>query len=121
MKIPNNVSESVKRLNPHLYPALGGLASQEPQSTPAQTLVRPSAQPKKRKRSVDAVITLIACRRRLLDDDNNTASFKPLRDQIAETIGIDDGDNRIRFEHEQIETRGRQGTIVKVERNNQHD
>lgn len=35
---------------------------------------------------------------RLLDDDNNTASFKAIRDHIARYFGIDDGDkSRIRF------------------------
>lgn len=117
-QLPQNASEAVRRLNPHLWPGrppLGGVETSQPKSTPAQALARGSSRPQKRKGSVDAIITLVACRHRLLDSDNNAASFKPLRDAVAETIGIDDGSNRIRWEHEQIETKGEQGVIVKLQ------
>lgn len=61
------------------------------------------------------IVHLHAIRRRLLDDDNATAACKPLRDAIAESLGIDDGDSRIRWEYSQSETKGEQGVIVKIE------
>lgn len=93
---------------------MGGLEAHQPESTP-QALVKAPRKSKCRSGGAHVVVTLIANRRRILDDDNNVASFKPLRDAIAEAIGIDDGDRRIRFECGQIETRGRQGVIVKIE------
>ena len=62
------------------------------------------------------VVSLISCRRRELDDDGNVAALKPLRDAIAESLGLDDADKRIRFEYGQLETRTEQGVIVKISR-----
>lgn len=59
------------------------------------------------------VVTMLSCRRRLLDDDNLAAGFKPLRDAIAETLGIDDGDPRVRWEPRQIEST-KEETIVRI-------
>ena len=60
-------------------------------------------------------VSLIVCSRRELDDDNLRGSLKPLRDAIADTLGIDDGDKRIRFEYGWHETKGEEGVMVKVE------
>lgn len=38
------------------------------------------------------VVTLTRCGPRTLDDDNLRGAFKAIRDQIAEELGIDDGD-----------------------------
>ena len=66
-----------------------------------------------------ARITLIACRRRLLDDDNLTASLKFLRDAVADSLlpGMYAGraDAFFAWECSQVETRGQEGTIVKIE------
>ena len=70
----------------------------------------------KGKGSVAIVVSLISCRRRELDDDGNVAALKPLRDAIAESLGLDDADKRIRFEYGQLETRTEQGVIVKISR-----
>jgi len=59
------------------------------------------------------VVTMLSCRRRLLDDDNLAAGFKPLRDAIAQTLGIDDSDPRVRWEPRQIESK-REETIVRI-------
>ena len=59
------------------------------------------------------VITMLSFRRRLLDDDNLAAGFKPLRDAIADTLGIDDGDPRVKWEPRQIES-NREETIVRI-------
>lgn len=59
------------------------------------------------------VVTMLSCRYRLLDDDNLAAGFKPLRDAIADTLGIDDGDPRVKWEPRQIES-NREETIVRI-------
>jgi len=64
---------------------------------------------------VEIIVTIIAFCRREADDDNNIASLKGIRDAIAESIGIDDGDGRIKFQYSQSETRGRKGVVVKIE------
>ena len=61
------------------------------------------------------VISLVRFGRRPLDSDNLAGSQKHLRDAIAASLGIDDGDSRIRWECGQIETRGQQGVMVKIE------
>lgn len=114
-QIPQNVTESVRRRNPHLYPPLGGLAPGQPQQSQVSPLERLIQKRQKGKGGVEVVVTLIACRRRELDDDGNVASQKPLRDAIAASLGIDDGDKRIRFEYAQSETRAETGVIVKIE------
>ena len=38
---------------------------------------------------------------RLMDSDNLAASFKGIRDTVAELLKVDDGDERIRFEYNQ--------------------
>ena len=68
------------------------------------------------KGSVAVLVTCITCRSREADDDNAISSIKPLRDAIAESLGIDDGDKRIKFQYGQCESRGQQGVIVKIER-----
>ena len=35
------------------------------------------------------IVSLIAWRRRPLDDDNNVGSLKPLRDAIAQSLGVE--------------------------------
>ncbi len=60
-------------------------------------------------------VTLIAYRRRLQDSDNSIASMKPIRDLIADWLGLDDADNCIAWEYGQHQTRGGEGVAVRVE------
>jgi hypothetical protein len=62
------------------------------------------------------VFSLIALRRRPLDADNNAASFKHFQDAIAESLGFDDGDERVTWQYQQMHTFGKEGVIVHVER-----
>lgn len=114
--LPKNPSESFKRLNPHLYPAVGAMVAGQPKQPQVSALEQLIQKRQKGKGSVEVVVTLIACRRRELDDDGNVASQKPLRDAIAGSLGIDDADRRIRFEYGQCETRAGKGVIVKIEK-----
>lgn len=57
---------------------------------------------------------MIAMRKRVLDDDNLTGGFKALRDAIARSLGVDDGDNRIRWECRQVRSETT-GTVVVIQ------
>lgn len=60
-------------------------------------------------------VVLIGLRRRvLLDGDNFVAGCKPLRDAIAESLRVDDGDARIDWSYHQLKTTGPEGTIVLI-------
>lgn len=108
-----NASDTFKRLNPHLF-GVGGVETGKPKPIVAQALVGGGAK-RKQGGAVLVRISLVAHRRKLTDDDNNTGSFKPLRDAIARSLGIDDGDARIAFECGQVETKGQEGTSVRIE------
>lgn len=60
------------------------------------------------------VVRLTRIGSRRLDDDNLAGAFKACRDQIAREIGVDDGDDRIKFEYAQ-EAVGKRVYGVKVE------
>jgi hypothetical protein len=101
--------------------AMGGMVSAKPQQGAGATLdgdakarkgggrrvARRDLKPSHRLR-----VTLIAFRRRHLDDDNNV--FKDLRDAVAASLGLDDDDPRIRFDTGEHVTQGREGTLVSV-------
>lgn len=114
MKLPINVSESTKRLNPELF---GVGRPQVNQSQP--TVVPPlasSAQPRKGRKSTMVVcVHIISFCRRLLDEDNSIAGAKFLRDAIAKSLGCSDADPRITWNYSQIKTKGQQGVAVKIE------
>lgn len=60
------------------------------------------------------VSIIVLCRRRR-DDDNLAGGCKHLRDAIAKTLGVDDGDDRVRWQYGHMETRGKVGTLVRIE------
>lgn len=96
------------------YKPVGGLVSTQPQPNPVSTLdKKPPAQPCSKRRVV-VIVTLVRYGHQLLDDDNLVSSFKPLRDSIAKSIGVDDGDKRFRWEYGQVQTRGETGCNVKI-------
>jgi len=61
------------------------------------------------------VVCVVVFRRQRLDDDNLSGGLKALRDAIAASLGLDDGDARIRFEYSQHLTTGKPGTLVRIE------
>jgi hypothetical protein len=91
------------------------VAADSPQPALPCPLVRRVQKCQKGRGGLEILVTLIACRRRFHDDDSNVIEFKALRDAIAESLGLDDADRRIRFEYGQTETRGRQGVIIRIE------
>lgn len=59
------------------------------------------------------VITIIGCRKHLLDGDNFIAGAKALRDSIAGYLGVDDGDPRLTWEYAQVKSQT-EGTLVLI-------
>ena len=59
-----------------------------------------------------AQVMLVAVRQKRLDDDNLAGGFKALRDAIAESLGIDDGDERVEWIYRQQIGPKPHGTIV---------
>jgi hypothetical protein len=113
LRIWPNATESTIRRN--LDTPVCAVASSGGKQAALRPLDKGIQKRQKGKGSVVVVVTLITCRRRELDDDGNVAALKPLRDAIASTIGLDDADKRIRFEYGQIESRSKEGVIVKIE------
>lgn len=118
--LPTNPTESVKRRNPNLYgsqirPAILAVETIEPKRGSRPPLDSPRPKRKRGKGCVECIVTLIAVRKREADDDNNIASLKGCRDAITYTLGLDDGDGRLRWQYGQCETRGQEGVIVKIE------
>lgn len=109
MNFPN-ASESFKRLNPHL---LGGLPPAQPQRD-GQRNPTTSVAPQK-SCAGRVVVCLVGHRRRILDDDNFVGACKHLRDSIAASLGLDDGDPRLRWEYGQHETRAAEGVAVTIQ------
>ena len=64
--------------------------------------------------TLPCVVRLTRIGAQRLDDDNLAGAFKSCRDQIAREIGVDDGDERIRFEYAQVAV-GKRQYAVKVE------
>jgi hypothetical protein len=101
----------IKALNPHLF--VGSV--EEPFTQPNLARALDGQRPAHQASEGCVVVSLVRYGRRRLDDDNLAGGFKPLRDAIARSLDMDDGDRRLRWEYGQIETRGEQGTAVKIE------
>lgn len=110
----SHASTSFIRLNPHLF-GVGKVEARQPEQAVARSLERRKPEHQGGGAGLVVRVRLVAHRVRLFDDDNNTASFKPLRDAIARCLRIDDGDSRIAFECGQVETKGCEGVSVKIE------
>jgi hypothetical protein len=90
----------------------GGLAGPERKPDPLPPLVkRPKVQRSGKSRLV-VIVTIIAFRNRFLDDDNIGAGAKSLRDCVATSLGVDDGDKRIKWEYGFVQSAGREQTLV---------
>lgn len=68
----------------------------------------------RRKQPHKLIVTMTAHLSRYFDDDNLAGALKPVRDELAEWMGIDDGDRRILWECDQTLTRGKPGVCVVV-------
>ena len=114
--IEQDARQNAKQLTKHAPDPLRPLETGMPERSQRPALERPRPQREKRKGRVAVVVSIIACRARETDEDNFIAGTKWLKDSIAASLGLDDGDKRIRWEYGQAETRGEQGVIVKVQK-----
>lgn len=115
MKIKlDNASESVRRLNPHLF--VGPVAAAEPEQKRGKTLVEVFAAEESRARRLGGrvEVSIVAATHRRLDGDNLAAGCKPLRDAIARTLGLDDNDDAVEWQYGQVRCSGDEGTIVVI-------
>jgi hypothetical protein len=121
--MPNDIksitgSESFRKRNPALF-GLGAVGVSQPKPDAGGTLVSNQQAQARGKGSVEAGpllrIELIRCGERILDSDNLSMSFKPLRDALARSLECDDGQPCIQWAYSQAQTTGRQGTIVRME------
>jgi len=107
-----HASKAFRKLNPHLF-GVGGLPPAQPKRRGRRPAPQTARDEKAGPRRV--VVSLVCFRRRALDDDNLSGGCKWLRDAIAASLGLDDGDSRLRFEYFQTLTTGRQGVAVKID------
>lgn len=95
-------------------PGLGAVVPAKREPNPQPALDRDVPPEQSRSPRLEICVTLIACRRKRLDGDNLQGGFKHLRDEIARTLGLDDGDDGLRWEYGQVEVVGQTGTIVRI-------
>lgn len=110
--LPLKIKEQIRRDNPDVFRKVETAVTERSAVSP---LDGGSKQRKESKGSVAIVVTLVSLRSRLSDDDAIAASIKPLRDAIANSLGLDDADARIKFEYGQIQTNGEEGVLVSVQ------
>ena len=122
MKLTAAEYADLLKRRPHLAP-VGAVAPPLAQPHPRPALDRqPAPQARRATRVASGPrvrVTLIAFRRRLQDSDNSIASMKPLRDEIARWLGLDDSDDCVSWEYGQQATRGSEGVAVRIERFNE--
>ncbi len=92
-----------------------GTLPTKPKQNPVPALDQGKKTRPRGKRGVVVCVTLIRFGHKLLDDDNLRAAFKATRDSVSTSLGIDDGDRRLRWQYSQVETKGRVGSLVKLE------
>lgn len=117
-----NASESTIKANERLEQAeanhsqpVAELVRSKPQHREIQTLAsRPPKQDQRQARAGICRVLIVRYGRKRLDDDNLTASYKGLRDSIAQHLQIDDGDPRIKWNYEQVTIKGATGTHVLI-------
>lgn len=116
-----NVSEAVRKLNPHLFGvALISAAKSEREQERAlvgETLPAKTGRARVGKGNGPIVrVQIILCGSGpARDSDNLAISYKQIRDAIAASLNLDDADSWIDWEYSQVRTRGQRGTILKLE------
>ena len=106
-KPSKNVLDSGKSQK-HAKPS-GTLGSEKETSRP-----RKSSRPKssRRKRAAEWIVSLTCYVPRYFDSDTATIATKAIRDELADWLGLDDGDHRVMWEVDQVLTRGDPGVCV---------
>lgn len=115
MQLPTKPNETIKRLNPHLFP-VAGLRSEVTQ--PNKRCEGEDSGVGKREKGIRYCIALTTFRRRTLDShDNSRMACKPLVDIITESLGFTSDDcPELTWEYHQVITRGATGTQILISR-----
>ena len=121
LRIMPNASEStIRRTLQHYaqYEHRRAVAAiSNPESEPQARPLEPRGKTQKNRRRGPAyLVTFISVRVRELDDDNLIGGCKPLRDAVAEHLGLADDKKSIKFAYGQVVSPGEQGTIVMIEK-----
>lgn len=110
---PQHVQERILRDNPNLR-ALDSVETKVTKPAFAPPLVSRIAERKSGASGVVVrVVFIVACKRRL-DDDNLQGACKPLRDSVAASLELDDADPMIEWEYQQTGARHEEGVLVKI-------
>lgn len=119
---PEHVQKRLIKDNPGVFNPVGGLQNPKPESNSGGTDAGTVRRQARRKIGMAGgsgqgrvLVTIVSYRRKLLDGDNLQGGAKSLRDAIADTIGMDDADPRLKFEYAQVITTGKCGTAVKID------
>lgn len=104
-------NDTIKR-NPDLFRVAERVDAGKREPNPVPALVKDA--PAKQASGCRVVVRIVSFTGRPLDSDNHQAGCKHLRDTIARTLGIDDGDERIKFEYAQVESLNQKGTLVLI-------
>lgn len=105
-----------KKHEKSLSPTVGAVVSARPERNKIQALGGAVKARRQRTGRVAIRVILVACRHKELDrDDSVNFSLKPIRDAIANSLGLDDNDARIKFHYGQVVTTGEQGVLVRIE------
>lgn len=118
-----NVSETVKRLNPHIFDraAVDRLPAAHRQCVDKKALVgeppREKACGKGGAESAQPIVrvVLVSFRGRATDSDNDTFAAKGIRDELAKWIGLDDGSPLIEWEYQRVISPKHRGILVKID------
>src|SRR5580693_3553166 len=119
--------DEIRKLFPHaskstiLRNLVGGLPAeagklQEPPALVSETSGNKSRPKRMARGRIQIRVGLVRVSCHELDYDGLVSSLKSLRDAISTSLGIDDGDARIKFAYSQLQSGGRRGVIVTIER-----
>lgn len=114
-QLKQSIGPAVRKLNASLFGPESGLGGDESKRTAVQAL--DEDKPKRQRGTCGVVeVCILSLRASELDDDNLASAHKAFRDAIAKTLGIDDGDSRIRFRYLQGRTKSKPHTLVIINR-----
>lgn len=110
-KLPQQVQDRIRRDNPEYFRPM---ETKVAKPVASKALVGGSPEQEAGAEGLAISIRLIVISKRAMDFDNIVGSLKPLRDCIAKSLGVDDGDSRLSFEYHQCKTSSQEGVIVTI-------
>ena len=108
----NAISDATRKRNPELF-GMGPVSPSKPKRSGRRKSEASNAD--QARGAFRVVISLIGFRRIPLDDDNFVGACKHIRDAIAASLKLDDGDKRLKWQYQQIQSAGDEGLLVRIE------